>query len=321
MRTIRPIIIFLCLMLYPDIAFSQVEIEVNQSADKDDDYLCWSPVKCRIRNAGGTSPLDVTLTSSKPQSVTTPTGDTEYLQGEVVFLAGSAAPTWVNFNHTDSLSLSLPAGGGWVDFWLGGVKASRGEALPDGTVVNDGKDTLILVDEAGGGRVASHPVMVRIRKNAEKLTVKERDRFLTAVAKLHDMDRIGAADQNSGYLKYVKVHGDAFTMGIHNVPVFAPWHRIMLLSYERDLQAVDKRVALPYWKFDEAAPKLFSEDFIGRVGGGSRFVQLSSDNPLSGWKMPSNFALEQWTFGTPPCLLYTSPSPRDGLLSRMPSSA
>ena len=24
---------------------------------------------------------------------------------------------------------------------------------------------------------------------------------------------------------------------------------------------------------------------------------------------------------TPPCLLYTSPSPRDGLLSRMPSSA
>ena len=25
--------------------------------------------------------------------------------------------------------------------------------------------------------------------------------------------------------------------------------------------------------------------------------------------------------GAPPCLLYTSPSPRDGLLSRMPSSA
>ena len=28
-----------------------------------------------------------------------------------------------------------------------------------------------------------------------------------------------------------------------------------------------------------------------------------------------------WTAGTRPCLLYTSPSPRDGLLSRMPSSA
>ena len=34
------------------------------------------------------------------------------------------------------------------------------------------------------------------------------------------------------------------------------------------------------------------------------------------------FILDKW-FGTKPwfCLLYTSPSPRDGLLSRMPSSA
>ena len=29
----------------------------------------------------------------------------------------------------------------------------------------------------------------------------------------------------------------------------------------------------------------------------------------------------QWRDGMIPCLLYTSPSPRDGLLSRMPSSA
>ena len=28
-----------------------------------------------------------------------------------------------------------------------------------------------------------------------------------------------------------------------------------------------------------------------------------------------------WVFGRGTCLLYTSPSPRDGLLSRMPSSA
>ena len=34
-------------------------------------------------------------------------------------------------------------------------------------------------------------------------------------------------------------------------------------------------------------------------------------------------AIRRIVFGTPdhPCLLYTSPSPRDGLLSRMPSSA
>ena len=34
------------------------------------------------------------------------------------------------------------------------------------------------------------------------------------------------------------------------------------------------------------------------------------------------FTVGQPDFDTPePCLLYTSPSPRDGLLSRMPSSA
>ena len=31
--------------------------------------------------------------------------------------------------------------------------------------------------------------------------------------------------------------------------------------------------------------------------------------------------LSQWSAGFEVCLLYTSPSPRDGLLSRMPSSA
>ena len=39
-------------------------------------------------------------------------------------------------------------------------------------------------------------------------------------------------------------------------------------------------------------------------------------------KAPSPAKLpEKLPEGLPPCLLYTSPSPRDGLLSRMPSSA
>ena len=38
-----------------------------------------------------------------------------------------------------------------------------------------------------------------------------------------------------------------------------------------------------------------------------------------GW--PVSFSLEPWGLGGGDCLLYTSPSPRDGLLSRMPSSA
>ena len=37
------------------------------------------------------------------------------------------------------------------------------------------------------------------------------------------------------------------------------------------------------------------------------------------WSIDSDFNIQKYLPGT--CLLYTSPSPRDGLLSRMPSSA
>ena len=41
----------------------------------------------------------------------------------------------------------------------------------------------------------------------------------------------------------------------------------------------------------------------------------------TGQKITFEQALNSKEDLTPPCLLYTSPSPRDGLLSRMPSSA
>ena len=37
--------------------------------------------------------------------------------------------------------------------------------------------------------------------------------------------------------------------------------------------------------------------------------------------LPRQKHVSRWYLGINPCLLYTSPSPRDGLLSRMPSSA
>ena len=45
------------------------------------------------------------------------------------------------------------------------------------------------------------------------------------------------------------------------------------------------------------------EEFYDKFGQGSTFPRVVKDDELIG------------------CLLYTSPSPRDGLLSRMPSSA
>ena len=64
------------------------------------------------------------------------------------------------------------------------------------------------------------------------------------------------------------------------------------------------------------------------VGCGTKLFESSTKYESgSGW--PSFFESVQGVFeekrdmhiGYPSCLLYTSPSPRDGLLSRMPSSA
>ena len=46
------------------------------------------------------------------------------------------------------------------------------------------------------------------------------------------------------------------------------------------------------------------------------------ENPLTGDPVPGECEdLDIWLLRTPPCLLYTSPSPRDRQKSRMPSSA
>ena len=46
------------------------------------------------------------------------------------------------------------------------------------------------------------------------------------------------------------------------------------------------------------------------------------DLPNNASEIPAKLKGEKWaTIGVNTCLLYTSPSPRDGLLSRMPSSA
>ena len=56
-------------------------------------------------------------------------------------------------------------------------------------------------------------------------------------------------------------------------------------------------------------------------------VPLVFDKLIGTWLLEDGKTFEQWTknadgtYQSIVCLLYTSPSPRDGLLSRMPSSA
>ena len=55
--------------------------------------------------------------------------------------------------------------------------------------------------------------------------------------------------------------------------------------------------------------------------GQTRLLAFAQALAQAGWTDGRNVRIDiRWGAGDP-CLLYTSPSPRDGLLSRMPSSA
>ena len=65
---------------------------------------------------------------------------------------------------------------------------------------------------------------------------------------------------------------------------------------------------------------------VGITGGGVAMSDLPKTMPAVMCHGPEDYRLEERAVPRPGpeevvCLLYTSPSPRDGLLSRMPSSA
>ena len=118
--------------------------------------------------------------------------------------------------------------------------------------------------------------MVRIRKNANKLSAAERDRFVAAFAQLNN--------QGAGrFQDFRDMHRTQAALNqAHGFPAFLPWHRAYLLDLERELQAIDPSVTLPYWRFDQAAPNLFALDFFG-VSDPNGTVQFSPANPLRFW--------------------------------------
>ena len=72
----------------------------------------------------------------------------------------------------------------------------------------------------------------------------------------------------------------------------------------------------------EPAPRLIGRSPAGTATLGlNESVELFFDQPMNPNTTGDAFAFVDEDGEPIPCLLYTSPSPRDGLLSRMPSSA
>lgn len=234
-----------------------LEIEINGSAAPAARYIAYAPSPCRIRQtpaAGPASQLPVTLRSEPAQAG----------GGEAVFYTDPAAPS------SATLQLTLPADGSWVDFGLGGKWQAPS--------VDDGDCLLIAT---GDGDTLTVPLMVRLRKDANTLLPRERDRFLEALAKLN-------AGGSGLYQDFRDIHVDAADREEHRGPHFLPWHRTLLLDLERELQAIDPAVSLHYWRFDQPAPNVFQSNFMGAteqvtLSDPASDVVFDSGHPFSGW--------------------------------------
>lgn len=118
---------------------------------------------------------------------------------------------------------------------------------PDGRVENN-LDRLPACTELPGR------VPVRVRRNAADLSQEEWGRYVTAVSQL--LDRFPPPEpavptrgipppaQINWWFKQDQIHAAA---GVHDSPIFLPWHRELVNRFEALLQEIDPEVTVPYW--------------------------------------------------------------------------
>jgi tyrosinase len=229
-----------------------VEFEMNNSVDPRARFVSWAPSPCRIR-------------MTNPSGATTPTVNVQITGrsaaggGAVLFRRGTTGP------FSNRLTLPVPANGTTVTFFTAG-RFGR-PSISNGDVTIEAR--------AGTTLIGSVAVMVRVRKNANTFTPEERDRFVSAFAQFNNQGAGRFAD-------FRNMHVAASDPEAHRRPGFLPWHRAYLLDLERELQAIDPSVSLPYWRFDQPAPNIFSLDFLG-VSDSMGTVQFGASNPLRFW--------------------------------------
>jgi len=230
-----------------------VELQINNTINSQARFLSWAPSSCRIRvtNPSGAITPTVTIRLSSTSAAT---------GGAVVFRNGTTGA----FSNT--LTLTVPINGTSVPFFVAG-KFGRPSSSNADVRIDARLGTLL---------VGSVKVMVRIRKNANDLTPAERDRLISAFAQLNNQGAGRFAD-------FRDMHTNVTSPQAHGAPGFLPWHRAYLLDLERELQNIDPTVALPYWRFDQASPSIFTLDFFG-VSNSVGTVQFSPTNPLQFWR-------------------------------------
>lgn len=229
----------------------KLEIFVNGTTDARARYVGWAPSPCRIRVTDPEGAVGTANVELRGQSA--PGG------GQIEFYAAAGG------QPADTLTVQLPMNGAPVDFFVAGKFGSPSSSPGD----------VAIEAVSGGAVVGSVPIMVRVRKDADRLTAAERDRFLAAMAQLNNQGMGRFSD-------FRAMHVDDASDEAHGFAGFLPWHRAYLLDLERELQAFDPSVALPYWRFDVPAPNLFKPEFAG-VADNFAVVHFGPSNPLQFW--------------------------------------
>lgn len=242
-----------------------VELQINNSASPDARFVSWAPCPCRIRV---TNPSGVTSPTVNAQI----TGKSVAGGGEVILRSGATGA------FSSSITVPVPLNGASVPFFLAGRFGRPSVNNAD----------VSLEARAGNVLVGSVPIMVRVRKNANTLTPAERDRFVAALAQLNNQGR-------GRFTDFRDMHVRISLTQAHGAPGFLPWHRAYLLDLERELQAIDPSVSLPYWRFDQPAPNLFTPEFLG-VSDALGTVLFSAANPLRFWVTDSTQGINRRPF-------------------------
>lgn len=231
----------------------KVELEINNSTSPGARFVSWAPSPCRIRVTDRTGVL-LPVVNVQLTGVSAASG------GAVVFRKNTTGA------FSNNLTVAVPITGASVPFFVAGKFGQPS--------VNNGD--VRIEARTGATLVGSVRVMVRVRKNANLLTPGERDRFISAFAQLNN--------QGAGrFTDFRDMHTNVSSPQAHGAPAFLPWHRAYLLDLERELQAIDPSVALPYWRFDQPSPNIFTREFLG-VSDALGTVQFSATNPLQFWK-------------------------------------
>jgi tyrosinase len=232
-----------------------------------DDYIAWAPVFGRIKWANPTS----TTATLNVRLQNMPTTD------RLRFAANPIANGTTATNP--SLNLTLNGDGTWINFFVAGNFGNA--SLKDKDAVME------VIDSTSNALLSREAMMVRIRKNANNLTAPERDRYLEALRKVNLT--------YGSYIEFVRTHardntgsgGSAISWRqAHRGSGFLPWHRAFVLHLERLLQSADPSVAIHYWKFDDNAPNIFAQNFMGSNNTtASVMVNLAASNPIVSWTL------------------------------------